>query len=161
MCGVLAAVIITPAAGSNAGGAGVVEVASWDELAGNVIADDPDCDYDDDDALPPTTIARVWAPDRSSQDRLLPTARLRTCREPCGWRQTPRRGRRSSCGSVVCCTDARGTRSSRVLGPTSHRVCGDAVGRSRRAVGPVAAVAGRAVVVHVQLLEARRNANSR
>ena len=45
MCGVLAAVIITPAAGSNAGGAGVVEVASWDELAGNVIADDPDCDY--------------------------------------------------------------------------------------------------------------------
>ena len=62
---------------------------------------------------------------------------------------------------MVGSTDTRGTRPSCVLGPTPHRLCGDAVGRSRRAASPGAAVAGRAMVVHVQLLEARRSANLR
>ena len=60
---------------------------------------------------------------------------------------------------MVGSTDARGTRPSCVLGPTPHRLCDGAVGRSRRAVGPLAAVAGRAVVVHVQLFEACRSAS--
>ena len=60
---------------------------------------------------------------------------------------------------VVGSTNARRSRPSCVLGPTPHRLCCDAVGCSSRAVGPLATVAGRAVVVHVQLLEARRSAN--
>ena len=64
-CGALAAVIIKPAAGNTTGDVNVVEGAStWGELAGNVIADDPNEDYSGDDAPPPTTIVRVWAPDR-------------------------------------------------------------------------------------------------
>ena len=64
-CGALAAVMIKPAADNNAGDVDVVEAASWGELAGNVIADDLDGGLyvEDYDALPPTTIARVWAPD--------------------------------------------------------------------------------------------------
>ena len=60
----MAAVIIKPAADNNAGDVDAAEAASsWGELAGNVIADDPNEDYTGDDAPPPTTIARVWAPD--------------------------------------------------------------------------------------------------
>ena len=62
-CGALAAVIIKPAADNTASDVDAAEGASsWGELAENVIADDPGEHYDDDDA-PPTTIARVWAPD--------------------------------------------------------------------------------------------------
>ena len=62
-CGALAAVIIKPAAGNNNdNGVDAAGASSWGELAGNVIADDPNADYADD-LTPPTTIARVWAPD--------------------------------------------------------------------------------------------------
>ena len=57
----MAAFIIKPA-GDNTASDVETEAASWGELAGNVIADDPDEDYTEN-APPPTTIARVWAPD--------------------------------------------------------------------------------------------------
>ena len=60
-CGAVAAVVIKPAADNNASDV-AAEGGSWGELAGNVIADDPNEEYDDD-APPPTTIARLWAPD--------------------------------------------------------------------------------------------------
>lgn len=61
-CGALAAVIIKPAAADDGSDGDAEDATSWGELAGNVIADGPDEDYDDD-ATSSTTIARVWAPD--------------------------------------------------------------------------------------------------
>ena len=77
----------TAPAADNSGSNVDDEHAPWGELAGNVIADNPmDGDDEDDDAPPPTSHAcgRPTASSSSSQDRLLPTARLETCLEPCG-----------------------------------------------------------------------------
>ena len=100
----MAAVIIKPAADNTTSDVEAVERASWGELAENVSADDPGADYTysyedvEDDAPPPTTIARVWTPDCIIKQVTGPFAAYSKFKglEQRGWPTC--RGCRKSCG---------------------------------------------------------------